>query len=162
MNDFVGYEGVCDDEQSIVLGDAECIQMLNLVFDQDGNTAQLAYRRSGSDEIESVGYGEGDYNSKTAIDFGESGCLTGYELGFADVSSGRLLSGETAELRYMNAVSNPKLLKSLKAYSYALEWDIIEPSDVIVFAEDEDDCECPGGGKGRRDLFWVFKVPAKD
>lgn len=33
--------------------------MFNMIVDVDGNVVKLAYRRSTSDEVEEVGYGEG-------------------------------------------------------------------------------------------------------
>lgn len=89
----------------------DCIQMLNLVTDDDGNTVQIAYRRSSvtvQDEIEFVGYGEGTYQGQNSVDFGESGCLSGYRLAFA-TGTGRLLQEDAAELRGMQAVSNPSI-----------------------------------------------------
>lgn len=44
---FEGTEGVCDADQAINLAGSDCIQMLNLITDADGNTVKLAFRRSG-------------------------------------------------------------------------------------------------------------------
>lgn len=66
--------------------------MLNMVLDDDGNTVQLAFRRSSSDEVEYVGYSEGTYEGQYSVDFGDDGCMTGYRLGFAAaVTPGRNL-----------------------------------------------------------------------
>lgn len=70
--------------------------MLNLITDDDGNAVRLAYRRStvtDLNEIESIGYGEGTYLGQDSVDFGESGCLTGYRLAFT-AGAGRLLQDD--------------------------------------------------------------------
>lgn len=110
-----GYEGVCDDAQAVSLSGADCFQMLNLVTDGDGNTAGIAFRRSGASDVEYIGYGDFDlYDGVNTVDFGSGGCLTGYRLAF-ESSSGRLLSSHNGptELKGMSAVSNPSLQDSV-------------------------------------------------
>lgn len=108
-----GYEGVCDDTQAVSLSGSDCFQMLNLVTDTDGNTAALGFKRSGSEDVEYIGYGDTDlYDGVNTVDFGSEGCLTGYRLAF-ESSSGRRLNTGPAELKGMSAVSNPSLQDSV-------------------------------------------------
>jgi hypothetical protein len=109
-----GYEGVCDDAQSVSLSGADCFQMLNMVTDSDGNTAAIGYKRSGSDDVEYIGYGDfNQYDGVNTVDFGGDGCLTGYRLAFESSSRRRVLNTGPAELKGMSAVSNPSLQDSV-------------------------------------------------
>jgi hypothetical protein len=63
--------------------------MINMVTDDSGNTVEIAYRRSSSDEVEKVGYGTGTYRGELSVDFGDNGCMTGYRLGFAGGDASR-------------------------------------------------------------------------
>lgn len=92
MQDFQGTEGYCSDDQAIVLSGADCIQMFNMIIDENGDTVQLAYRRSTSNEVERVGYSEGNYEGQYSVDFGSKGCMTGYNLGFSDPAPARNLA----------------------------------------------------------------------
>jgi hypothetical protein len=124
VREIIGEDGDCAAEQAVLLGGAQCIQMVNLVTDADGNTVRIAFRRNTGDEVESIGYGEGTFQGQYSVDFGDEGCLTGYELGFWESD----VNGEADQLRSFVAVSNPNLQNAV-AITAALTAQADEVSD---------------------------------
>lgn len=89
---------------------------MNVIFDNNA-AVQLAFRRSSNTDqssYEKIGYGTGAYDGSKSVDFGEKGCMTGFNL-YWGAPAGRLLSDERflnenpAELVGADAVANPKL-----------------------------------------------------
>lgn len=79
-----GYtDSDCPAEKVIELAAKDCITRFNVVFDANGNGHSVIYRRRMGEAEESLGFGTVTDTDFSVDDVPASGCMSGYNLGWA-------------------------------------------------------------------------------